>query len=89
VNFLRIPGIIVGNIFAWVLFGTGMISPLTPSEGMPRIYDWLIFAGSPILLLLICWRVCHGIIGRIAMLAQFVLIAGVSGYLFWLLMKSN
>lgn len=40
------------NALAAVLFGVGLVAPLTPSHGMPRAVDLLVFAGVPAALLL-------------------------------------
>lgn len=40
------------NALAVVLFGVGVVAPLTPSQGVPRAVDLLVFAGVPAALLL-------------------------------------
>lgn len=40
------------NALAVVLFGVGVVAPLTPSQGVPRAVDLLVFAGMPAALLL-------------------------------------
>lgn len=40
------------NVVAVVLFGVGVVAPLTPSQGVPRAVDLLVFAGVPAALLL-------------------------------------
>ena len=43
---------LVLSIFGWLLFGVGLLSPLTPSQGNPRWYEVVIFLGVPVLTLL-------------------------------------
>jgi hypothetical protein len=46
-------GFLVGgtSVGAWLLFGVGLLSPLTPSEGNPGWIEILIFVGGPVFLL--------------------------------------
>jgi hypothetical protein len=45
---LLVDGTSVG---AWLLFGIGLLSPLTPSEGNPGWTETLMFVGGPVFLL--------------------------------------
>ena len=42
--------IFLGFILAWSVLGIGLISPLTPSEGMPSPANVIIFIGVPLLI---------------------------------------
>lgn len=35
-------------VAAWLLLGIGFLSPLTPSEGVPPVKDWIIYGGIPL-----------------------------------------
>ena len=41
---------IVLSVVAWCLFGVGLISPLTPSEGHPALVVVAVFIGVPVAL---------------------------------------
>ncbi len=45
-------------ILSWMICGVGLISPLTPSEGIPSTFDLFFFFGVPILILGYCWYKC-------------------------------
>jgi len=63
------PAVIAGaSFFAIFLFGVGLISPLTPSEGMPTLVDVVVFVGVPIVLLLGAALLARDILARIALL---------------------
>jgi hypothetical protein len=40
----------LASIAGWLLFGVGVVAPLTPSEGRPGVLALLIFVGAPTLL---------------------------------------
>lgn len=40
----------LASIAAWLLFGVGLISPLTPSEGHPGILALAVFVAAPVLI---------------------------------------
>ena len=48
---MRAIGVVLLQLLAGVVFGLGLLSPLTPSEGTPRPADLLIFVGGPVLLI--------------------------------------
>lgn len=41
------------HLVAYVTFGVGLISPLTPSKGLPSLGDGLFFGGLPVVLLIV------------------------------------
>jgi hypothetical protein len=57
---------------AAVIFGIGMIGPLTPSEGHPSLMAWLVFSIVPILLTLVGTVVVRPWPVRIALLAESI-----------------
>ena len=55
--FLRIFLFALTNALALCVFALGLLSPLTPSEGLPSVPVLLLFVGLPLLLLGGCIRV--------------------------------
>jgi hypothetical protein len=76
--------IVTGNFLALLLYAVGLISPLTPSEGMPRPWELLVFAGGPIALLLACARTSRTVVARIVIGVQILGVVSFTGYLLWL-----
>ena len=66
---MRTAGIMAGNILALGLFGVGLISPRTPSEGLPTLFDVLVFVFGPVAILFVCWLACRQ---RLAKVVTFV-----------------
>jgi hypothetical protein len=48
---LRNAGLVLAACGAWLIFGVGLIAPLTPSEGMPHPIEIAAFVAFPIALL--------------------------------------
>lgn len=71
------------NILAWLLYAAGLIAPLTPSEGMPRLGDFLIFLVGPIALLIF---VAMRSQSRIVKGLVFLQVAVVVGFTSWLIL---
>lgn len=47
---------VIGNILAFFIFGVGLLSPLTPSAGVPTVGSLVTFVGLPLVFLLNAWR---------------------------------
>lgn len=79
---MRVLALVFGAVLAWSLFAVGLLSPLTPSEGYPRLIDIVVFVGVPVLLLgLVAYRMRRPL-ARGFVLLQLVGIVGVSVWLF-------
>ena len=50
-NLTRSILVVVLHVLAWLVFGIGLLSPLTPSEGTPRALDLGVFVAGPVVLL--------------------------------------
>lgn len=72
---------IVGNILAFLIFGAGLLSPLTPSTGMPSIGSLITFVGLPLVLMLNAWRHYTQKISKWAVVLQAMGILGFTGWL--------
>jgi hypothetical protein len=72
-----------GCTLAWIIFGIGLLSPLTPSEGHPEILDLVLFILTPILLITYTVYRSHNIILFIIAIPQILAIVLISK---WLLM---
>ena len=59
---------------AAIIFGIGMIVPLTPSEGHPTLLAWLVFSIVPLLLTLVGTVVARSWPVKIALLAEGIAI---------------
>jgi hypothetical protein len=59
---------------AAIIFGIGMIGPLTPSEGHPMLLAWLVFSFVPLLLTLVGTVVARPWPVKIALLAEGIAI---------------
>jgi hypothetical protein len=73
----------IGNLLALVLYGMGILAPLTPSEGMPSFWELLLFVGIPMVLLLYSWHICSSKVAKISVAFQATVIAG---FTMWLLL---
>jgi len=59
---------------AAIIFGTGMIGPLTPSEGRPTLLAWIVFSIVPLLVTLVATVVARPWPVKIALLAEGIAI---------------
>jgi hypothetical protein len=59
---------------AAIIFGIGMMGPLTPSEGHPTLLAWLVFSIVPLLLTLVGTVVARSWPVKIALLAEGIAI---------------
>ena len=59
---------------AAIIFGIGMFGPLTPSEGRPTLFVWLVFSIVPLLLTLVGTVVARSWPVKIALLAEGIAI---------------
>jgi hypothetical protein len=55
-----------------IIFGIGMIGPLTPSEGHPTLLAWLVFSIVPLLLILVGTVVAKPWPLKIALMAEAI-----------------
>jgi hypothetical protein len=59
---------------ALLLFGVGLIAPLTPSEGVPMARDLVIFLFGPVLLLAVTIYFANSILGKVVLAIELLLI---------------
>lgn len=67
---------------AWFIFGFGLSSSLTPSQGTPSIESLGLFLVVPLLILSVCFYKGSNIIFRIFVVLQMMTIGG--GYNYWM-----
>lgn len=72
---------VIGNLLAVFSYGVALLSPLTPSEGMPGIGVLLSCVGFPLLLILHAWRTYSSKPAKIAVIFQVVAIVGFTSWL--------
>ena len=77
---------VIGNLSAFFIFGAGLLSPLTPSAGMPTLGALVTFVGLPLVFLLHAWRVYVSRAAQYAAVFQRLCILGFIG---WLLMLQS
>jgi protein-S-isoprenylcysteine O-methyltransferase Ste14 len=74
----RILALFIANGFALAIFGVGLLSPLTPSEGCPTLADWMLFVVLPLVLLGIVARAAPRLAIRLLAILQGLLIVGAA-----------
>lgn len=82
---LRYAATGVTMVCAWLLFAVGLVSPLTPSEGVPSASDLLLFIGAPVGMLFTCAKYASERSLRWFLVAQQVAIVVVAAALLLLL----
>jgi len=82
-------GLLIANIIALGLFGLGLVAGLTPSYGLPRIQDIVVFAILPITILTGCWRAAINRNAKLAFIAQIIVLCGVTCWLMLFLYKTS
>ena len=75
---------IIGNVLALFIYGVGLLSPLTPSEGLPTIGSLITFVGLPLAFLVNAWRGYSHPLPKYAVAFQGLLILAFTGRLFLL-----
>lgn len=50
----KTAAIVFGVIFATIIYGVGLVAPLTPSEGIPSLLELLVFVVVPCAVLVAC-----------------------------------
>jgi hypothetical protein len=59
---------------ALILFGVGLIAPLTPSYGVPTVRDLMLFLFGPVLLLAASIYYAHSTPGKFVLVIELLLI---------------
>jgi len=83
-----IPAVFL-HLLAWVTFGVGLISPLTPSEGVPRRADLMIFVGAPVALLVGAIMISRSWPAKLLATAEIGAILVAAGRLLWLQCRTS
>lgn len=77
---------VIGNFLAILLFCMGLISTLTPSEGILGIIDLLVWLGFPLALFFHAWRTYSSNGAKISVVVQVAMVFGVT---VWLLLLQS
>ena len=72
------------NLVGMLIYAVGLISPLTPSVGMPSLIEVIAFAGCPVGLLLISAFMSRMLAVRLIASFEIAGIAAFTGWLLWL-----
>lgn len=75
---------IIGNMLAFAIYGIGLVSPLTPSEGLPGIGSLLTFVGLPLLLLMYAACVYSSRAAKTAVRLQALMVTSFTAWLIYL-----
>lgn len=67
-----------------VWFGLGLVAPLTPSYGLPSLWEVLLFVGLPLALIALGFQISKRTIERIFVALPFLFILTVAAWLFTL-----
>ena len=86
-NYARLFAFLGVNILAVLIFCFGLIGPLTPSEGMPSMFELSAFVGGPSLLLLYGFILADTKGVKAFVLFELILLLGSSAYLLWFLAR--
>jgi hypothetical protein len=78
---------VIGNVLAFFIFGVGLLSPLTPSTGMPTMGSIVTFVGLPLVFLLNAWRGYTHQVAKYAVVFQGLCFLVLTGWL--LLMQAG
>jgi hypothetical protein len=83
---IRAVGLFLAILLSLLLFGFGLLAPLTPSEGLPALWEVLTFVGVPLVLCATALYVAKGTSERVFLSVVLILIAGATMRLFVLLL---
>ena len=72
---------VIGNVLAIIIFLIGLISPLTPSSGIPSISSIFIFVVLPLICLVYAWRIYASKISKYIVMTQGLFIIVFVSYL--------
>lgn len=75
----------LGVVLAIVLFGVGLLAPLTPSEGMPANNELLTYWIFPLALLAFGWIKTPDRVLKYISLCLFFLVGGFYSYMLYLM----
>jgi hypothetical protein len=77
----RSASLILAALAAWLIYGVGLIAPLTPSEGLPSPLEFVVFVGVPISLLVIVTRLARSKTIRVLAVIQTGIILAITSWL--------
>lgn len=72
---------LIGNILALFIYGVALLSPLTPSDGMPGVGVLLSCVCFPLLLLLHAWRTYGSMYTKIGVVLEAAVMVGFTSWL--------
>jgi hypothetical protein len=72
---------VFASLAAWIVYVTGLASPLTPSEGMPSVWDVAVFCGAPAIVLVGCACMVRTRLATAFVAAEAVAIVFLSAWL--------
>jgi hypothetical protein len=80
----KTAAIVFGIIFATIIYGVGLVAPLTPSEGVPILWELLVFVIVPCAVLVACAFSVNSRPVKALLVIQAFLFVGFSIWLLYL-----
>jgi hypothetical protein len=77
------------NALGCAIFIVGLLSPLTPSEGMPRLLDIAVFVAAPLLLLATAFGLSRRWPSKLLGAAEMTAILTTTTWLLWLQYRTS
>jgi hypothetical protein len=77
------------NVAGVLLYGLGLVSPLTPSEGMPNVPELFVFAACPIAFLFVSLFLSRTRAARAVTVVEITGIVGLTTWLLWLQARTS
>ena len=72
------------NVAGVLLYGLGLVSPLTPSEGMPNVLELFVFMACPVAFLSVSLFLSRTRVARAITVVEITGIVGFTAWLLWL-----
>ena len=88
-NVMRPITVTLLHVLAWLIFGVGLLSPLTPSEGMVSAANLLIFAASPVVLAAAALILSGGWLAKLWATTEIGAIVAATSWLVWLQYRTS
>jgi hypothetical protein len=86
---MRAIGVTLLNVLAVLVFSLGLLSPLTPSYGVPRPVDVILFVGVPIMLVAAAFAFSRWWQAKLLAIAELGTILATASWLFWLQCRTS
>jgi hypothetical protein len=79
----------VGVVSATVTYMLGLVAPLTPSEGVPDLWELLVFLALPCVVLAVCAYAAQSRVAKALLVAQLFLFGGFGSWLLYFQLSTS